>query len=45
MVTGPSVNGIDHDYDLFYLWLNPMLNVTIDPENNLNWELGSTAPI
>ena len=44
MVTGPSVNGIDHDYDLFYLWLNPMLNVTIDPENNLNWELGVNGP-
>jgi hypothetical protein len=35
-VNGPAQDGINHDHDLFYLWLNPMLSVTIDPENNLN---------
>jgi hypothetical protein len=43
-VSGPAQDGINHDHDLFYLWLNPMLSVTIDPENNLNWELGVDGP-
>jgi PQQ-like domain len=43
-VQGPGADGIDHNHDLFYLWLNPLLNVTIDPENNLAWELGVDGP-
>jgi hypothetical protein len=43
-VQGPDADGIDHSHDLFYLWLNPLLNVTIDPENNLAWELGVDGP-
>jgi hypothetical protein len=26
---GPSTDGIDHDHDLIYLWLNPTVNVTL----------------
>jgi len=28
-VPGPSVDGIDHGYDEFVLWLNPILHVTV----------------
>lgn len=31
-VTDPAVDGIDHDLDVFYLWLNPLLDVTVDRE-------------
>ncbi|MBN9491598.1 MAG: DUF5050 domain-containing protein [Alphaproteobacteria bacterium] len=43
-VPGPAANGIDHSRDRFYLWLNPMVDVTIDPQNNLAWELGVNGP-
>jgi hypothetical protein len=43
-VAGPPADGINHDEDLFYLWLNPQLTVTIDPGNNLNWSLGAAGP-
>jgi hypothetical protein len=43
-VTGPAQDGIDHDYDTFWLWLNPLLNVAIDPYDNLNWELAIDGP-
>jgi hypothetical protein len=36
-ITGPAQDGIDHDHDLFYLWLNPRLDLTLDPENNIEW--------
>jgi hypothetical protein len=28
-VPGPSVDGIDHDRDLIYLWLNPQINLAL----------------
>src|SRR5579871_1928342 len=28
--TGPSTDGINHDHDLIYLWLNPTIDVTIN---------------
>ena len=28
-VPGPSVDGIDHDRDLIYLWLNPQINLSL----------------
>ena len=37
---GPPVDGIDHGHDVFYLWLNPLLNVTIDHLGNITWEIG-----
>ena len=42
-VAGPGTDGINHDEDLFYLWLNPQLTITADPWNNSTWELGSPA--
>jgi hypothetical protein len=41
---GPGEDGINHDHDLFYLWLNPMMNVAIDPQNNISWQLGTHGP-
>jgi hypothetical protein len=43
-VGGPPADGIDHSKDRIYLWLNPLLTFTIDPENNLNWQLGAAGP-
>jgi len=43
-VPGPGADGINHDHDLFYLWLNPLLNITIDPKNNIGWSLGVDGP-
>jgi len=43
-VTGPSMDGINHDLDIFYLWLNPLLKVTIDSLNNITWELDVDGP-
>jgi hypothetical protein len=41
---GPGEDGIDHDYDIFYLWLNPLLNVTMDNQNNITWVIGVAGP-
>ncbi len=41
---GPGTDGISHDHDIFYLWLNPQLNVAIDPQDNINWQLGVNGP-
>jgi hypothetical protein len=41
---GPSENGIDHGYDEFWLWLNPLMNVTIDDQGNVAWEIGVDGP-
>lgn len=43
-VNGPAADGINHDHDLFYLWLNPILSVAIGRKNNLNWELSTDGP-
>jgi hypothetical protein len=42
-VHGPSVDGIDHDYDLFYLWLNPVVSVAADRQKNVAWELNGAG--
>ena len=39
-VAGPAQDGISHNNDLFYLWLNPLLNVTIDHLGNVTWQPG-----
>ena len=39
-VYGPTQDGINHDDDLFYLWLNPTLSVTVDPHKSVTWEIG-----
>ncbi len=41
---GPGHDGIDHDADIFVLWLNPQVDVTVDPADNLNWQLGVNGP-
>ena len=44
-IGGPSADGIDHDHDLFYLWLNPKLDVAIDASQKVQWAMnvdGST---
>jgi hypothetical protein len=41
VVSGPNMDGINHDDDLFYLWLNPALSVTTDPHNNVTWEVSA----
>lgn len=43
-VPGPSADGIDHDKDVFYLWLNPQLEISVDPQHNYDWELGVADP-
>lgn len=41
LVRGPdnSAEGVNHDYDVVWLWLNPILKFTIDPENpnSIQW--------
>ncbi len=36
--SGPPVDGIDHDRDIIYLWLNPTLSVTVTP-TSASWKL------
>jgi hypothetical protein len=44
IVNGPGADGINHDEDLFYLWLNPLMTLTVDANNNLNWQLAPDGP-
>jgi hypothetical protein len=39
-VPGPAADGINHDEDIFVLWLNPVIDISIDPENNIDWGIG-----
>jgi hypothetical protein len=43
-VSGPAQDGINHGNDLYYLWLNPQLNVTIDHLGNIAWDIGVNGP-
>ena len=44
---GPASDGIDHDHDLIYLWLNPSIDVTVNSaSSSASWTIGSgTADI
>jgi hypothetical protein len=46
VVSGPAQDGIDHDLDEIWLWLNPVANVTVTG-SNLTWSLstGGSAPM
>jgi hypothetical protein len=39
-VRAPNTDGINHDEDMFCLWLNPLLNLTFDPSGNIQWTMG-----
>lgn len=38
-IPGPasSALGVDHRYDVIWVWLNPVVNISINPDNSLNW--------
>ena len=38
---GPSVDGIDHDRDQIWLWLNPTLKLTLTP-TSVSWTVDNT---
>jgi hypothetical protein len=40
--SGPSSDGIDHDRDIIYLWLNPSVQLTLSP-TSASWKLTETA--
>ena len=42
---GPSVDGIDHDCDLIWLWLNPKLRVSLPTATAIEWKLDSSEPM
>jgi hypothetical protein len=39
---GPSQDGIDHDHDLIYLWLNPTINMTLS-STGAAWSIGNSG--
>ena len=40
---GPPVDGIDHDRDQIWLWLNPVLEVSLPSDNHIEWEVDDSA--
>jgi hypothetical protein len=38
-VPGPGVDGIDHKFDLYYLWINPAMPMFFDPGRGVQWGL------
>ncbi len=40
---GPNIDGIDHDSDLIYLWLNPLVAIAGNG-SSLNWTVASNGP-
>jgi len=43
-VPGQAVDGINHDYDKYYLWLNPELDVTMTTPSTIAWQLAVNGP-
>lgn len=43
-IPGPGKDGIDHDHDQFVIWLNPLVNVAVDPQNHVLWAPGVDGP-
>lgn len=44
-IYGPSQNGIDHDRDQIWLWLNPVVQVTLHPSGKVSWKLIANPPL
>jgi hypothetical protein len=44
-VPGPAKDGIDHDHDVFVLLLNPLLQVTVFPGNNVQQAFTTDGPV
>jgi len=32
-----SAQGVDHDYDSIYVWVNPVTNMLVNPDKSLTW--------
>ena len=43
-VPGPAEDGINHDHDMFLLWLNPAVIMTVDASGKVSWNLGYNGP-
>ena len=39
VIDGPasSTVGVDHDFDKIYVWINPLIDVTVYSDSSLNW--------
>ena len=42
---GPGVDGIDHDRDQIWLWLNPKLRISLPTANAIEWRLDGGEPM
>jgi hypothetical protein len=41
---GPPADGIDHDRDIIYLWLNPLVNVSVSKsDKSVSWTFDDTT--
>jgi hypothetical protein len=43
-MSGPGADGINHDYDLFLLLLNPVVTAQQYPQNFVLWSMGTKGP-
>ena len=41
---GPAHDGIDHDFDIFLLLLNPLIKASEYPQNVVTWTMGIESP-
>jgi hypothetical protein len=42
---GPAVDGIDHDRDQIWLWLSPVLEVSLPSDSHIEWEVDDSVPM
>ncbi|HKE16362.1 MAG TPA: hypothetical protein VKB80_15920 [Kofleriaceae bacterium] len=42
---GPAVDGIDHDRDEIWLWLNPKLYVSLPNATSIEWQVDGSQPM
>ena len=43
-VVGPATDGINHNSDIFVVWLNPSVNVSIEESGAAHWQLAVDGP-